>query len=264
MDQQFTNKIQAFLAIESPTDAQIIEGATLLLQCSPQRERGIYNSTLRRPQHMLPWIRTDLRKFLDIRNRGLTTAEVKKYNDETLKLVEETLATVPENVAEEEAADAPTPSTTQLRLGKRADHDTLPDDIKALWTKNAERWKRMRALHTQLALLIAKPDYAPCDGNELCYQLRQLDTDLRNDYQRYDAWQPAPEKPVEEQVADNVKAIQKARTAISRGLAREEQTEETLQKLQEAVNTLMTLKQTLKPDTLERLRGLGISVNEQG
>lgn len=263
MDKEFTKKIEAFLGIEKPTDEEIIEGAKLLLQCNPAHERGIYNSAMKRPQSMLPWVRTDLRKYLGIRKRGLTTPEVKKFNEDTIAAVRETLAKVPEDVAEEEEGEEP-PSTSQLRLGKRVDHDALPADIQALWAKNSERWKKMRALHYQLSLLIAKPDYAPCDGNELCYQLRQLDTDLRNDYRRYDEWQPAPEKPIEEVVTDNVKTIQNARTAISRNLAREKQTEASLQKLQDSVNTLVALKQTLKPETIERLRELGISVDEQG
>ena len=43
--------------------------------------------------------------------------------------------------------------------------------------------------------MISQPDYSPCDGNELCYQLRQLDTDLRDAYQVYDSFALPEEKP---------------------------------------------------------------------
>ena len=257
MDKHFTDQIAAFLAIENPDEDQIRQGAKLLLQCNPARERGIYNSALKRPLYMLPWIRADLKKYLGIRRRGLKTSEVEKFNKETVKLVQQTLAVVPEDVAVEEKM----PLATQ-RMGKRDDHDTLPPEIQELWTKNAERWKKMRALHHQLSLLIAKPDYAPCDGNELCYTLRQVDSELRNDYQRYDKWKPAPVKSDEEVFTDNVKTIQNARTAISRGLKRKAQTDESLKKLQDAVNTLVALKQELKPETVSKLKNLGIAVNE--
>lgn len=272
MDQILTAKIYNFLQLKEPTEAQIIEGATLLLQCNPNRERGIYNSAMRRPKAMLPWIRTDLKKYYDIRQRGLTTPEVEKFNKETVALVEETLSMVPDGVAQEGEDGAPAVHLIGTR-GIRDDHDQLPEEIKAIWERNAERWKKMSRLHFQLAQMIAKPDYAPCDGNELCYQLRQVDTDLRNDYQIYDSYAIEPAKPENstdnsdgkgdgvDVFTDNVKTIQNARTAISRGLGRKTpHTEDSLKKLQDAVNTLFTLKQTIKPETMEKLKAVGISI----
>ena len=272
MDQILTAKIYNFLQLEKPTEAQIIEGATLLLQCNPNRERGIYNSAMRRPKAMLPWIRTDLKKYYDIRQRGLTTPEVEKFNNETVTLVEETLPKVPEGVAQEDEDGAPAVHLIGAR-GIRDDHEQLPEEIKAIWERNAERWKKMSRLHFQLAQMIAKPDYAPCDGNELCYQLRQVDADLRNDYQIYDSYaieSATPEAGTSNDESkgdsvdvftDNVKTIQNARTAISRGLGRKTpHTEESLQKLQEAVNTLFALKQTIKPETMDKLKAVGISI----
>lgn len=272
MDQILTAKIYNFLQLKEPTEAQIIEGATLLLQCNPNRERGIYNSAMRRPKAMLPWIRTDLKKYYDIRQRGLTTPEVEKFNNETVALVEQTLKQAPEGVFDDDSV--PTPAIPELGTrGKRNDHDQLPEEIKAIWERNAERWKKMSRLHFQLAQMIAKPDYAPCDGNELCYQLRQVDTDLRNDYQIYDSYAIEPAKPENstdnsdgkgdgvDVFTDNVKTIQNARTAISRGLGRKTpHTEDSLKKLQDAVNTLFTLKQTIKPETMDKLKAVGISI----
>ena len=276
MDQILTAKIYNFLQLEEPTEAQIIEGATLLLQCNPNRERGVYNSAMRRPKAMLPWIRTDLKKYYDIRQRGLTTPEVEKFNKETVALVEETLSMVPDGVAQEGEDGAPAVHLIGTR-GIRDDHDRLPEEIKAIWGRNAERWKKMSRLHFQLAQMIAKPDYAPCDGNELCYQLRQVDTDLRNDYQIYDSYAIETAKPENsigndddkadsvDIFTDNVKTIQNARTAISRGLGRNTpHTEDSLKKLQDAVNTLFALKQTIKPETMDKLKAVGISIPQTG
>ena len=270
MDQILTAKIFHFLQLENPTEAQIIEGATLLLQCNPNRERGLYNSAMRRPKAMLPWIRTDLKKYYDIRQRGLTTPEVEQFNNETVALVEQTLSLKPDTAEEEPAADTPLVPILGVR-GKRDDHDQLPDEVKAIWERNAERWKKMRQLHATLSQMIASPGYAPCDGNELCYTLRQTDTDLRNDYEIYDTFivtpaapeAPKPEADPVDVFTDNVKTIQNARTAITRGLQRKTaHTDESLKKVQDAVNTLFALKQAIKPETVEKLKAIGVVVPE--
>lgn len=240
----------------------------MLLKCNPNRERGLYNSAMRRPKAMLPWIRTDLRKYYDIRQRGLTTPEVEQFNNETVSLVEQTLSQVPATIGQD-SEESPLVPVLGIR-GMREDHERLPDEIKAIWERNAERWKKMRQLHAQLAQMIVKPDYAPCDGNELCYMLRQVDSDLRNDYEIYDTFVLTPEGPDAQEAepkdkvdafTDNVKVIQSARTAISRGLGRKTaHTEASLKKVQDAVNALYALKQIIKPETVEKLKAIGVSI----
>ena len=248
-----------------------------MLQLDPRRERGIYNSTVRRPKAMLAWVRTDLRKHLGIRQRGLTMPDVEAYNRETVSQVEDTLSQAPEteNTTTEEPPLVPVLGVR----GRRPDHDQLPEDVQAIYDRNAERWRKMRQLHAQLAQMIASPGYAPCDGNELCYILRQTDTELRADWQLYDEYvitpkEPEGEAPTEdpdkdadtdkrdsvEVFTDNVKTIQNARTAITRGLKVESPNEAQLQKLQKAVDTLVALKQVIKPETIKRLEAVGVNV----
>ena len=57
-----------------------------------------------------------------------------------------------------------------------------------------------------------------------------------------------------------VKAVGKARTAISRGLQRKTQDEKSIAKIQEAVNTLRDLGQEIKPATAEKLKAIGVAV----
>ena len=59
---------------------------------------------------------------------------------------------------------------------------------------------------------------------------------------------------------DSMKTIQTARTTVSRGLGRKTQNEESLKNIQEAVNTLISLKQTFKPATVEKLKAIGITI----
>lgn len=264
MDQILIQKVFLFLKKENPTEDEIIEGATLLLRIAPNRHRALYNSAVRRPKAMYPWIRKELQKHYDIRQRGLESKDVEKFNADTVKDVEQSLSMVPEEV---EHDDEQTTAVPILGIrGKREDHDSLPAEIQAIWTRNIDRWKKMRELHIQLSAMIAKPDYQPCDGNELCYVLRQTDTDLRNDYEIYDSYQQSsetvqdPEQDKVEVFTDNVKTIQNARATITRNLKAETPSDKQLQKIQEAVNALVALKQGFKPEMIERLKAVGISI----
>ncbi len=264
MDHQFTKKIGDFLQKGTPTDEEIREAAKWLLQCDPLRSRGIYNSALLRPQSMLPWVRNDLKKFYNIRMRGFERSQVDAFNKEAVKAVKESLSSIPEGVDLEASPQIP---VLEIR-GRRKDHDQLPEDIKALWDKNAERWKKIRQLHNQLLLMVGKPGYQACDGNELCHVLRETDGAMRDDYHRYDTYvitkqeeKPSDNADAVDVFTSNVKTIQNARTAITRGLARETQDETSLAKIQNAVNTLLALKQDLRPGTIKKLKDLGIEVN---
>lgn len=242
MDNILTAKIEKFLNIKSPTDEQIREAATLLLQCNPARERAIYNTAMISPKSTLPWIRTDLKKYLGIRKRGLELPQVKEYNEQVLEKVKKTL-------------------TAGIR-GKREDHDSLPPEIQTLWEKNAETWKKISQLHAQLAQMIAKPDYQPCDGNELCHVMGEANAELHKNYAKYDGYSTEGEdsrKKVDDETGD-VQVISSARTTISRGLNRRTQTDESLQKIREAVAVIVSKGQKLKPKTVERLNAIGISV----
>ena len=266
MDQILIQKIYRFLQLENPTDDQIRDGATMLLQVSP-RSRSIYNSAMIRPKAMLPWVRSDLKKHYDIRMRGLTPATTGAYNEEAVRQVEETLSVRPAGVKKEEVPQVP---ETGVR-GKRADHDQLPDAIKALWENNSERWKKIRQLHNQLLLMVEKPGYQACDGNELCHTLREADTQLRKDYAEYDAYVIIPAKSAGgekkdsvDKFTDDMKAIQNARTAITRGLQRKGQTPDSLDKIKNAVKALVAMKQTIKPATVAKLEAIGIKVPANG
>ncbi|MCH3994137.1 MAG: hypothetical protein LKE54_03630 [Prevotella sp.] len=261
MDNKLTEKIGKFLAKENPTTEEIKKGAELLLQLDPGRERGIYNSALIRPQSFLPWIRTDLRKFYKIRQRGLTNKDAVKYNAETISKVEESLKTVPDGASPAYSSQAP---AMEHIKGKRTDHDSLPDNIKALWDKNVTRWDKMRKLHTQLEQMIAKPGYQACDGNELCYQLRQLDNSLRADYASYDNYKPEEKKQLtpEEEVQEKIKQINLARVYISRHLSKETLTDDEIDMLQDAVNLLHAEKANMKEDTINKLKAVGVVIPE--
>ena len=251
MEPKLRQNIEEFLAIADPSDEKIKEAALWLLRISP-KSRAIYNTAQRRPQAMLKWIRADLTKYVGVASRGLERSEVKAYNEKAVTQVRQTLAVRPVDVNAEKQGAVPEKSIR----GKRADHDSLPENIKVLWEKNSERWKKLRQMHEQLLLMTSSKDYEPCDGNELCHVMLQTDADIRNDYKRYDTYKAGDAGTV----ADDVKAAGAARTAITRALSRKNNTEEQLEALQDAVNLLYKLGGTQKPATVEKLKALGISI----
>ena len=253
MNKIITERIKAFLAKEKPTDEEIKDAAIMLLQVGGEGERHIYNSAQRRPQALLPWIRTDLKKFLSIRNRGLERSQVPAYNAKVVRNVRETLSRRPETVEEERNPLVPVTSV----LGKRADHDSLPEDIRQLWDKNAERWKKIRQLHAQLQTMISKPGYQACDGNELCHTLLEADTEMRRDYERYDSWKDGGNIPKGDD--DPVKLVQKARTALSRALSRKRQDDGSLARIRESLSVLEENGAEIKETTRQKLSAIGIN-----
>ena len=263
MNNYLAEQIGRFLENDKPSDQEVMDAAKLLLQCDPIRSRGIYNSAMVRPRSMLPWIRSDLKKFYDIHQKGLKSKdEVFLFNTETVTLIRETLSQRPVDVSEEELPFVP---VTGIR-GKRPDHDALPESIQECWNRNSERWKKIRQLHAQLSQMIARPGYQSCDGNELCHLLRQADKELRKDYKRYDTFVLTPSAKGQEKkdsvdsFTDNLKTIQNARTAITRALQRKSNTNEQLFALQQSVDTLLALRQKITEKTAARLKAIGIVI----
>lgn len=260
MDTKLTKKLKDFLEIKSPSDEQIKDAALVLLRINPAKERPLYNSVMKRPQAYLEWVQTEAKKFYDIRTHGMEVYEVAAFNKKALADSAESLSKVPEEVAKELG------KVPELNiLGKRQDHDTLPENIQAIWEKNSDRWRKMRSLRAQLQIMVSQPNYQPCDGEELAYQLKQLDTALRNDYSiydNYDAHQGNSEPDSIDGYTDKVKTVQNARTQINRLLKKEELSEKELLSLQDAVNTLVALKQSFKPVTIERLKKAGVAIPE--
>ena len=76
-----------WLRLESPTAKQVERGALLLLKLN--RNRILYQNILRRPAKYEAKLRYELRKFLRIRQDGLTMDGVRRMQREVTAPVEE-------------------------------------------------------------------------------------------------------------------------------------------------------------------------------
>ena len=114
-----------------------------------------------------------LQKYYNFRVKELTHAQVEEMQQKVDAIVEEHIPL---------AAEADT-----QRVGKRDDHDLLPDSIKALYVENLSLLQRMRELHLRLRSLSL--ENVTCPDSERYPFLKEmiaLDKKLHSNWERYD------------------------------------------------------------------------------
>ena len=224
----------------SPKQRSLEDGALLLLRLNANRI--MYQQILR--NRLAEKLEYELQKHLNIRLHGLTRAEVAKVEKQVMPRLKKELANGEEY------------------RGRRADHDSLPDKVKALYEHNGTRWRQMHRLFETLKTM---RDAQPCDRHELVHQLIQLDDAYRADWEKYDHWKPEDEEPEAEPepTEAGVREIIAARKAISYGRKKlasetdEEKRAALLIPVKNAVSVLRSANQTFREDTIAALKELG-------
>lgn len=224
----------------SPKQRSLEDGALLLLRLNANRI--MYQMILR--NRLAEKLEYELQKHLNIRLHGLTRSEVAKVERQVMPSLKKELANGEEY------------------RGRRADHDSLPDKVKALYERNGTRWRQMHRLFETLKTM---RDAQPCDRHELVHQLIQLDDAYRTDWEKYDHWTPEDEEPEAEPepTEAGVREIIAARKAISYGRKKlanetdEEKRAALLIPVKNAVSVLRSANQTFREDTIEALKELG-------
>ena len=203
-DPRLTEQIQAWLSTE-PAERDIRTGADLLLRLN--RNRALHQTILRRPEKMAAKLAYELGKHLRIRLDGYTMAEVVKLQAELMPQVAATLETDP----------------TATHSGRRADHDRLPEHIRAIYEQGGEIFRKMKQIYETLRTMDNRP---PCDRYEHLQILAELDSKYRRGWQTYDTY--SPEVDAATTTADNTpaapaadaKAVAAARKYLSRNKAK--------------------------------------------
>ena len=182
IDPKFVKELSDWMNNDHSSDEKIREGANLLLRIN--RNTYLYQQILRTPQRMLKKLEYEIGKHLKIRMDGLTTDDVVKMNNEIMPKVELAIKAVPVDAQDmmpvimvPEGGDV----ENVVAKGIRPDHDKLPEEIKLLWVKNAERWKKIKELFELIKSL-----NEPCDRYEHLNILKELWYSYKNDMCRYD------------------------------------------------------------------------------
>lgn len=171
------DKIKAYL--DTPAaERDVAAGALLLLQLN--RNRILYNGACIAPQRYAPVIEHELKKHLRILLDGLTAQGIVEMEHEVVPVAEESL----EEGAPVVSTDVDHPEGTHR--GRRADHESLPAEIQALYEKNGEIYFKMKQTFETLKTL---EEAAPCDRYEHLKVLKSLDDQYRKNWKKYDGFE---------------------------------------------------------------------------
>ena len=173
---KFTEKLQTWM--NTPDDQKNwAEGALLLLQLSGNQI--MYRNISVNPKGKAEFIKGQLKKYLNFRLQQLTSSQVQEMQSKVDEIVKKVIKPNDQNGKSEEFAD--------FKAGKRADHDQLPDEIKALYVENLDIVHRMRELHLKLRSLSL--ENASCPDSERYPFLKEiiaLDKKLHANWDTYD------------------------------------------------------------------------------
>ena len=198
-DPKITEGMVAWLRGDHSSGESIKKGAELLLRVN--RNRGLYERICRNPKAGVKKLEYEISKHLNYRLQGYTIQDIENLDKEIVPQVQAAVD------AAENAADGEVPVVLEpddgsytgyvIVKGIRPDHDSLPDDIKAIWPANAERWKKIKETYNLLLSL-----NAPCDRFEHLQLLKESWYKYKDEMCRYDDFKAGgaaeplePEKP---------------------------------------------------------------------
>lgn len=173
MDKEFTNKLQAWLN-QSREQRDWDEGALMLLQLTGNKI--MYRNLSVNPEGKANFIEGKLQQYLEFRLAELTHEQVKEMQHAVEEIVKEhTEFKSDDNEAK------------NFKAGKRADHDTLPEEIQALYVENLDIVHRMRELHLKLRTMSTTDSTcADSDRYPFLKEFIKLDKKLHDNWNVYD------------------------------------------------------------------------------
>ena len=173
MDKEFTNKLQAWLN-QSREERDWDEGALMLLQLTGNKI--MYRNLSVNPEGKANFIEGKLQQYLEFRLAELTHEQVKEMQ----QAVEEIVKEHTEFKSDDNEAK-------NFKAGKRADHDTLPEEIQALYVENLDIVHRMRELHLKLRTMSTTDSTcADSDRYPFLKEFIKLDKKLHDNWNVYD------------------------------------------------------------------------------
>lgn len=173
MDKTFTDKLQAWLN-QSREERDWDEGALMLLQLTGNKI--MYRNLSVNPEGKANFIEGKLQQYLEFRLAELTHEQVKEMQHAVEEIVKEhTEFKSDDNEAK------------NFKAGKRADHDTLPEEIQTLYVENLDLVHRIRELHLKLRTMSTTDSTcADSDRYPFLKEFIKLDKKLHDNWNVYD------------------------------------------------------------------------------
>ena len=171
-ENKFTELIKQWL--DTPADERdYTVGALYLLKLSGNQI--MYRNIMANPSRKAEFIEYNIRKYYNFRVQALTHAQVEEMQKQVDVIAQEHFSLEEESPAKD------------FKKGKREDHDSLPDEIQALYVENLSIVQRMREVHLKLRSL--STDNATCPDSErypFLKELIELDKRLHSNWEQYD------------------------------------------------------------------------------
>lgn len=153
------------------------DGLALLAEVSGNRS---YLFTIRSPEGKKCFIDYQLTKYIRLVEE--TALDVKEIDRKVSDIVEKNLSLAAEK------DEAP-------HRGRRDDHDTLPDDIKALYIENLDILRQIRDIHMRLRLINEQESSGAVEGHSFDSErlpflksIIDLDKKMHDNWKKYDTY----------------------------------------------------------------------------
>ena len=174
MDHNFTKLIGDWLN-KPEIERDYSVGALYLLKLSGNKI--MYTNIVANLDRRHEVIEYQLQKYYNFRVQALTHAQVEEMASQVATIADEHHLT----------DDASTVPEDERSLGKREDHDALPDEVKAKYVENLSLLQRMRELHLRLRSLSLENSTCPdSERYPFLKELIALDKKLHANWEAYD------------------------------------------------------------------------------
>ena len=240
MDERLTQKIRIWL--ETPRNKRDIPaGAMMLLRIN--QNQVLYNNILRKPHQLHDKLEYELRKQLQWRLQQVTHEIVADMEQQVERIA-----------SKRSLAKTAQKDEKEYRQGKREDHESLPDDIQALYVENKSIMQRMRDLHAQLRIIQqGRPGFVCKDSDKFPFlkELISLDKKYRENWAAYDGFDVNTAETIEklDSRVENRRAL--AFINFNKKRYRENPSEELRTKLAEAYAKVTSPTEKLTKELLE-------------
>ena len=182
MDKQFTIRLQEWL--NTPASQRDLElGAKYLLQLT--NNKILFTNISRDLKGHAQFIEFKIKRYLQYRLQDLTHEEVNAMQKQVNAIVQK--HGLDKEMAASPKGTASYSATSEFRTGKRADHNTLPAELQALYVENASIMQKMRELHLQLRRLSTQASTCPdSDRYPFLKEIIELDKRYHKNWEAYD------------------------------------------------------------------------------
>jgi hypothetical protein len=236
------DKVQKWLSVPQP-QRDYEAGALMMLQITMNRIQ--YANVMRNLTAKSGVVDYELEKYAKAKAKAVEHAQVTEMRGKVSE------------IAHKRNLDG-SKWTTSKNRGKRVDHDSLPDDIKALYTENLSLLQAMREDHVQLRRLVNDEKVTCLDAEQYPFlkDIIEKDEQMHKNWQAYDNFGASPED-AEQQLAEDEKkrSLNAFRMLIMcKGQYKKKPTEKKKQQIQELLTQIINPSE----DLIKELKAMGI------